>query len=130
LIQCAEREIAPGPIASFNKWKERGRWVRKGQRTIALWMPITIKRTIEQGGSEPEQVAFTRFKGSLRRSTNRFVAPLIRPARFRGLAFIGAAPASSDAPLEREVQRYSRAGKEETAEQRADRPRPANSERP
>jgi hypothetical protein len=70
--------------------------------------------------------ALGRFKGSLRRSTNRFVAPLIRPARFRGLAFIGATPASSDAPLEREVQRYSRAGKEETAEQRADRPRAAN----
>jgi hypothetical protein len=31
-----------------------------------------------------------RFKGPLRRSTNRFVAPLIRPARFRGSASIGA----------------------------------------
>src|SRR5262249_45683581 len=25
LIQCAERGIAPGPVASFNRWKERGR---------------------------------------------------------------------------------------------------------
>ena len=50
------------PIASFNRWKERGRHVVKGQRALALWMPITIKRTVEQEGSaEREQVAFTRF---------------------------------------------------------------------
>jgi hypothetical protein len=61
LIQCAERGIAPGPIASFNRWKDRGRFVQKGQKAIALWMPITVKRTIEQDGAEPEDVAFTRF---------------------------------------------------------------------
>jgi hypothetical protein len=27
LVQCAERGIGPGPIASFNRWKERGRFV-------------------------------------------------------------------------------------------------------
>ena len=36
LIQCAERGIAVGPIASFNKWKDRGRFVQKGQKAIAL----------------------------------------------------------------------------------------------
>src|SRR5688572_2876608 len=61
LIQCAERGIAPGPIASFNKWKERERYVQKGQKALALWMPITVKRTIEQEGSEPQNVPFTRF---------------------------------------------------------------------
>lgn len=61
MIQCAERGIAPGPIASFNKWKERGRHVVKGQKAIALWMPITLKRTIEQEGADPEQIAYTRY---------------------------------------------------------------------
>jgi hypothetical protein len=61
LIQCTERGIRPGPIASFNKWKERGRFVRKGQRAIALWMPITCKRTIEQEPGKAEEIAFTRF---------------------------------------------------------------------
>ena len=61
LIQCAERGITPGPIASFNTWKDRGRFVQKGQKAIALWMPITVKRAIEQEGSDPEQVSFTRF---------------------------------------------------------------------
>lgn len=37
--------------------------------------------------------ALGRFKGSLRRSTHPFVAPLIRPARFRDSAFIEATPA-------------------------------------
>ncbi len=61
LLQCAERGIGPGPIASFNKWKERGRFVQKGQKALALWMPITVKRTIEQEGKDPEHLAFTRF---------------------------------------------------------------------
>ena len=61
LIQCAERGIAPGPIASFNKWKERGRSVQKGQKAIALWMPITCKRTVEQESADSEEIAFTRF---------------------------------------------------------------------
>src|SRR5688572_30019622 len=61
LIQCAERGIAPGPIASFRKWQERGRYVQKGQKAIALWMPITVKRTVEQEGAQAEEVAFTRF---------------------------------------------------------------------
>jgi len=41
--------------------------------------------------------ALGRFKGPLRRSTNLFVAPLIRQARFRDSAFIGATPALSEA---------------------------------
>jgi hypothetical protein len=61
LIQCAERGIDPGPIASFNKWRERGRFVQKGQKAIALWMPITCKRTIEQEPGNPDKIAFTRF---------------------------------------------------------------------
>jgi hypothetical protein len=56
-----ERGIATGPIASLNKWKERGRYVQEGERAIALWMPITVKRTVDQDGSDPAQVAFTRF---------------------------------------------------------------------
>jgi hypothetical protein len=60
-IQCQQRSIQPGPLASFNRWKERGRHVRKGEKAIELVMPVTIKRTIEHEQNEPEQVAFTRF---------------------------------------------------------------------
>ena len=32
LMQCAERGIPPGPIATFMGWKDKGRYVRKGQK--------------------------------------------------------------------------------------------------
>jgi antirestriction protein ArdC len=60
-IQCQQRGIEPGPLASFNRWKERGRHVRKGEKAIELVMPVTIKRTIESEQDEPEEVALTRF---------------------------------------------------------------------
>lgn len=43
-VQCAERGITPGPIATFMGWKDKGRFVRKGERAIVLCMPITAKR--------------------------------------------------------------------------------------
>src|SRR3989442_15566907 len=65
LIQANQRGIPLGPIASFNRWKELGRHVKRGQKAIELCMPITMKRTVkEQGtdGNESEtEVAFKRF---------------------------------------------------------------------
>src|SRR5438094_6243122 len=49
LIQCAERGIAPGPIATFKGWKDKGRSVRKGERAIVLCMPVTCKRRRTNG---------------------------------------------------------------------------------
>lgn len=43
LIQCLGRGIQPGPIASFHRWKELGRYVKKGERAISLLMPVTLK---------------------------------------------------------------------------------------
>ena len=60
--QCKQRDIQPGPIGTFPKWKERGRCVRKGERALTLCMPITAKR-MEQNretGEDREHV-FTRF---------------------------------------------------------------------
>src|ERR1017187_8188836 len=43
LMQCRARVIEPGPLASFNRWKELGRHVRKGQRALELCMPLKLK---------------------------------------------------------------------------------------
>ena len=43
LMQCRAHVIEPGPLASFNRWKELGRYVRKGQRALELCMPLKIK---------------------------------------------------------------------------------------
>jgi antirestriction protein ArdC len=60
MFQCHGRGIPLGPLASFNRWKELGRHVMKGQKAIELCMPITCKRTIETEAGE-EQATFTRF---------------------------------------------------------------------
>src|SRR5262245_1432880 len=61
-FQCAERGLQLGPIASFNRWKELGRHVVKGQKAIELCMPVTCKRTVEDTETGEESTAtFTRF---------------------------------------------------------------------
>jgi hypothetical protein len=44
LFQCYERHLQPGPIATYVKWKELGRHVKRGEKAIALCMPVTAKR--------------------------------------------------------------------------------------
>lgn len=41
--QMRMRGIPISPIASFKGWKEKGRSVAKGQKAIALWMPVVAK---------------------------------------------------------------------------------------
>ena len=62
--QLQEREIPIGPIGTFQRWKELGRYVRKGEKAIALIQPITCKRKPETTSStapEAEPETFTRF---------------------------------------------------------------------
>src|SRR5260221_14538816 len=66
LVQCVERGIPPGPIATFMGWKDRGRYVKKGQRAIVLCMPITVKRkaddqSADDGCGDSTAQTFTRF---------------------------------------------------------------------
>ena len=44
LVQCAQRQIPVGPIATFMGWKDKGRYVKKGEKAISLCMPVTCKR--------------------------------------------------------------------------------------
>ena len=64
MFQCHEREIPPGPMATYPRWRELGRQVKKGERALTLCMPITVKRkgstdTTDTDPDEPE--AYTRF---------------------------------------------------------------------
>ena len=62
MIQCAERGIPPGPIATFMGWKDKGRYVRKGEKAIVLCMPITVKRKGDEQADDDDQTeTFTRF---------------------------------------------------------------------
>jgi hypothetical protein len=47
-------EIAPGPLATFQGWKDKARHVRKGEKALTLCMPVTVKRTTESDEGEEE----------------------------------------------------------------------------
>jgi N-terminal domain of anti-restriction factor ArdC len=65
LLQANERGIPLGPIASFNRWKELGRHVKRGEKAITLCMPVTCKRTVKEqvpdGADTDSEVTFKRF---------------------------------------------------------------------
>jgi antirestriction protein ArdC len=61
LCQCVQRGIQPGPLATFPKWKELGRHVRRGEKALTLCQPVTVKRTIEQQDGTEDEATFTRF---------------------------------------------------------------------
>jgi antirestriction protein ArdC len=65
LIQANQRRIALGPIASYNKWRELGRHVKRGEKAIELCMPVTCKRTVkeqnEDGNEAATEITFKRF---------------------------------------------------------------------
>lgn len=42
-IQLTAKGLPIAPIASFNAWKEKGRFVKKGEKAISLFMPVTVK---------------------------------------------------------------------------------------
>jgi hypothetical protein len=68
-LQLTQREMPLSPIASFTHWQTLGRKVRKGEKALALYMPVSIKQREkdEETGEEVETgKLFTRF--SLKRN--------------------------------------------------------------
>lgn len=59
--QCLARGIQPGPMARFPKWKQIGRYVRKGERAITLCQPVTVKRPADADDDDGESGVYTRF---------------------------------------------------------------------
>jgi antirestriction protein ArdC len=60
-FQCAEREIALGPMATYKRWQELGRQVRKGQKAITLCQPVTIRKKAEETADAHDEQVFLRF---------------------------------------------------------------------
>lgn len=50
--QLIDRKLPISPIATFNKWKELGRMVKKGEKAIKLVMPVQVK--IKSKGDDDE----------------------------------------------------------------------------
>src|SRR5215472_10232712 len=52
LFQCRERGIEPGPLATYGRWKDMGRFVRRGEKALTLCMPVVCKRSDVGDGSD------------------------------------------------------------------------------
>lgn len=53
--QCKARQIKLGPIATFKRWQELGRQVKRGEKAISLVLPVTVKER-DQNGVETGKV--------------------------------------------------------------------------
>jgi antirestriction protein ArdC len=52
-FELASRGLPLSPIASFMRWKELGRSVKKGEKAIPLVMPVTVKKkAVDADGGE------------------------------------------------------------------------------
>lgn len=60
-VQCFERGLPLGPLASFVAWKDKGRHVRRGEKAIWLWMPVTCRRKVTADDGTETDETFTRF---------------------------------------------------------------------
>jgi hypothetical protein len=61
LFQCLARNIKPGPLASFGKWKELGRSVKTGEKAIWLCMPLAIVKPKDPDDPKSEIVSYRHF---------------------------------------------------------------------
>jgi len=48
-MECRMRGLPLGPIATFNGWKAKGRFVKRGERAIPLWMPLSYTKKDKDG---------------------------------------------------------------------------------
>ena len=51
-MQLTARGLPLAPIASFHTWKALGRFVKKGQKAINLFMPVSVKRQEKRDAAE------------------------------------------------------------------------------
>jgi hypothetical protein len=54
MFQCSSRNIKPGPLNTYKGWQKLGRQVRKGEKAIALCMPLAYKTRLAKTDSDQE----------------------------------------------------------------------------
>ena len=47
-LQLSDKGLPLAPIAGFNAWRAKGRFVKKGEKAISLFMPISVKRRADK----------------------------------------------------------------------------------
>jgi len=62
--QLAERNMELSPIATYKKWQELGRNVKKGEKALMLCMPVMINKKDDQGNKTEECFQAFTFKNN------------------------------------------------------------------
>ena len=68
MFQCHQRGIALGPLATFPRWRDLGRFVRKGEKALTLCMPITLKRRQDTNDAGTRRCRMQRTDNPVRRT--------------------------------------------------------------
>ena len=72
-IQCLDRDMEAGPIATYKQWKDLGRQVRGGEEGIFLYQPINRKGT---------RIVKDKVTGEEEEETYRYTAFMLRKRWF------------------------------------------------
>lgn len=59
MAQCEERQMPIGPLATFDGWKKKNRYVRKGEKAITLCRPAIFK--VKNAVKETKPVVLNKF---------------------------------------------------------------------
>ncbi len=56
VVQLEQRNLPIAPIASYKRWQELGRIVKRGEKALSLIMPITVKKKTDDGNIDSDEV--------------------------------------------------------------------------
>jgi hypothetical protein len=59
--QCYARGILLGPMATYVRWQELGRHVKRGEKALTLCQPVTIKRRTDDATRDDDAQILVRF---------------------------------------------------------------------
>ena len=76
-VQLLDKGLPLAPIASFNAWREKGRFVKKGEKAISLFMPISVKRRADKDAPADSDEA-----GAVGEGSGTFSRFMLRPNWF------------------------------------------------
>ena len=76
-LQLLDKGLPLAPIASFNAWREKGRFVKTGEKAISLFMPISVKRRADKDAPADSAEA-----GAVGESGGTFSMFMLRPNWF------------------------------------------------
>jgi len=79
-LQLLERGLPLAPVTSLNAWREKGRFAKKGEKAISLFMPISMKR--RAGKDAPANSAESGEAGAAGEGGGTFNMFMLRPNWF------------------------------------------------